>query len=341
MNDEKTKQKSEESEQEQQISSSHQGDNNNLIETQTSHPNKDDRLMNLEIPDDIDPSTIRVVYVDPDTGDPVEATLDEMPEGAQILEIDEEEFDVDEMKDHDIVRNIAAERGKSAEQSSRTKKNKTVSFGATQSVKKSTTKLNAPNFHNDRNQRMRRSDGRLYVVPTTDSDLQGNIINRGQEKDFNVSPLTIFALAKNRKLSVERQLRRDRRKKMRQKDDYNVHQIYDDYPLSSLEGEFDHVDLSVEASGYGTPRKPQSIVSTDDGLKTTKDDVMKWCLNAFKKSNKQIQFPAKPSRPGSTQSIVNHARQTEQQQKEKIYEGMLDHYRNNEACFIPCRKFIA
>lgn len=274
--------------------------------------------LHFELPDDVDPGTIRVVYIDPDTGDPVESTLDEMPEGAKILKIDDEDSVLDDGSVAGTSRTISG-RG-----ASRTKKHKSVSFDIQQQTKRTTTKPRGPNFQNERNQRIRGADGKMYVVPTEDPYLQGNIIPRGQDKDHNLSPLTIFALARSRKENVARQQRRQQRQQQK-RGNYSVYKIDKNQISLSQEDDSDMLSISGDGSSHGGTSVVRSIVSTDERLKNTKDDVMKWCLNAFKKTSKQIYFPAKPVRPGSTQSVVKSTSlddKNDKQESKENEEGM-------------------
>lgn len=272
--------------------------------------------LDFELPDDVDPGAIRVVYIDPDTGYPVESTLDEMPEGAKILKIDDDKSD------------NGSTSSRSGRTSSRTKQQKTVKFNIQQQTKRQSTNPRGPNFQGERNQRVRGSDGKMYVVPSEDPYLQGNIISRGQQTNHNVSPLTIFALARSRKEQAAKQARRDRQQQQK-RGDYSVYTI-DKTNVSPREEDFDPSNISVEASFKEEALRPgsRSIMSAVDS-NGTKDDVMKWCLNVFKKSHRQIHFPAKPVRPGSTQSstrsnyhVSDERKVKSGQDRVKMQEGM-------------------
>lgn len=268
-------------------------------------PLDDDRVDHHDSHDgfgDLDEETLHVVYVDPETGETIEALLGEVPEGAKIIEIKEDPA-------HDDG-SIASGR-----QSRQKKGQKSVTFNNQQSenngkFKSFSSKQKRQDVEGDpsRSQRGWGPTDRMYVVPSGDTNpnLQEDLVIKGLRSDSNVSPLTIFALARSRKENAAKQARRA--KSARSRVDYRLYSPEKNDNRQDYDAQAEPQDLHVtlptdEADDVG--RSTSQLLTTDrvKSGKKPEDDVVKWCIHALRKSRPKLSIPEKPSRPGSSQSV--------------------------------------
>jgi hypothetical protein len=302
--------------------------NNDDLVKDDVKPSQDEHYTRTDIQyelGDIDEEMVRVVYIDPDTGETVEGSLNEVPEGATIIEIDKDCY-----HDNDSV---ASARG-----SQQDKRQKSVTFKKQQNVNgkqtKSLSKQKGHDFGGDglRHQRGWGPKDRMYVVPSGDSnaDLQEELVVRGLPRDYNVSPLTIFALARSRKENAAKQARRAKQAHF-SRSDSPMYASDKNYIEQDYDAENDRFNLNVKVPAQDDDTRPPSQSSSIERAKSSKnpeDNVMKWCINALKKSHTQLFIPAKPSRPGTSQgssigAAVNKKGDATRVKKVGIKEGKI------------------
>ena len=149
------------------------------------------------------------------------------------------------------------------------------------------------------------------VVPIYESNRPGDLFSRTSKNAKGVSPLTIFALARSRrenaaKAAIERRHSADGRLRKKQGrtgnaslkgEDGNV----DDFELNEddIARLMDKMDLQSQTDDRESviSLRPPSVRKSDSTL-------MRWCIGALKKKEREIMFPPKPSRPSSSPSAV-------------------------------------
>ena len=144
------------------------------------------------------------------------------------------------------------------------------------------------------------------VVPVYDSNRPGDLFSKMSKSSVGVSPLTIFALARSRRENEAKAARR--RGRLRQKQGTTVSSALgaeepsmDDFELNDDDFArlMDSMDLNASADGresVGSSRPPS--------VRKSESSLMRWCMGALKKADREVLFPPKPTRPNSSPSAV-------------------------------------
>ena len=250
-----------------------------------------------------------MTYIDPDTGEVLQKPADEVPDAAEILE----DFDDDDdLEEPDELTSAAAEdltslRGK---RSDRGQKN--VSFTPdhlrpTRTNRKQLTNL----YTSGRDSPTSRSHNtgvvfKEAVVPIYSSS-RPDLFSKVSKNATGVSPLTIFALAKSRRENAER-MGKYRSRSAEGRSGYKHgssensssrtnQENQDDFELNDddIARLIDKMNLQAAAEGHETPGslRPPSV-------KKTESTLMRWCIRALQKTDQNVLFPPKPTRPRSS-----------------------------------------
>lgn len=143
-------------------------------------------------------------------------------------------------------------------------------------------------------------------MPVYDGNRPGGPFNKMSKSSVGVSPLTIFALARRRHENEAKAARRHGR--LRQKQGITgisglrtEEQSMDDFELNDDDFArlMDNMDLNYPADGresVGSSRPPS--------VRKNESSLMRWCIGALKKADREVLFPPKPTRPNSSPSAV-------------------------------------
>lgn len=272
-----------------------------------------------------------VTYIDPDTGEVLQKPADDVPDGAEILEDfddDDDELEgLDEFQSAPVGDLTSSLRSKRSERGQ-----KSVSF-TPEHVKPSRPNRQLPNLYSSgRDSPTLRSQnaGMVFkeaVVPVYDKNRPGDLYSKVSKNSTGVSPLTIFALARSRRENAEKatkhrshsaegrsgQKHGTSENSSLRNDDVNQ----DDFELNEddIARLIDKMDLQG-SEGRETPgsSRPPSVTKKGSTL-------MRWCIKALQKTNRNVLFPPKPTRPSSSPSTgASRAAKNEKQAvKGKIF----------------------
>ena len=224
-----------------------------------------------------------MTYIDPDTGEVLQKPADEVPDAAEILEDFEDD---DELEEPVEFVSAAAEDLTSSLRGKRSRRGqKSVSFTPDHLRPARANRQQLPNLYSSgRDSPTLRSHntGLVFkeaVVPVYNSNRPDDLFSKVSKNTSDVSPLTIFALARSRRENAERL------------EKYRGFEDNDDEFARLI----DKMDLQASADGRETPGslRPPSVRKTESSL-------MRWCMRALQKTDQSILFPAKPTRPRSS-----------------------------------------
>ena len=252
-----------------------------------------------------------MTYVDPHTGEVLERPENEVSNSTEVLE-PYDEYGVDDFEDQHADGGLTSFRSKRTDRGE-----KSVSFAAPgldllRHPRRNQRQL--PNYYTSGRDSPTLSSGMVFketVVPIYESNRPGDLFSRTSKNAKGVSPLTIFALARSRrenaaKVAIERRHSADGRLRKKQGrtgnaglkgEDGNV----DDFELNEddIARLMDKMDLQSQTDDRESviSLRPPSVRKSDSTL-------MRWCIGALKKKEREIMFPPKPSRPNSSPSAV-------------------------------------
>ena len=252
-----------------------------------------------------------MTYIDPDTGEVLQKPADEVPDAAEILEDFEDD---DELEEPVEFVSAAAEDLTSSLRGKRSRRGqKSVSFTPDHLRPARANRQQLPNLYSSgRDSPTLRSHntGLVFkeaVVPVYNSNRPDDLFSKVSKNTSDVSPLTIFALARSRRENAER-LEKYRGRSAEGRSEYKhgstehsgsrTDQVNQD-GFEDNDDEFarliDKMDLQASADGRETPGslRPPSVRKTESSL-------MRWCMRALQKTDQSILFPAKPTRPRSS-----------------------------------------
>ena len=272
-----------------------------------------------------------MTYIDPDTGEVLQKPADEVPDNAEILE----DFDDDdELEGLDEFAPAPVEDLTSSLRSKRSDRGqKSVSF-TPEHVRHSRLNRQLPNLYTsgrDSPTSRTQNAGVVFkeaVVPVYDKSRPGDLFSKLPKSAAGVSPLTIFALARSRRENAEKASKyrsRSAEGRSRQKLD-----TADNSSLRSDEANqdcfelneddiarlIDKMGLQSNAEGRETPSSSRPPSVTKKG-----STLMRWCIRALQKTDRNILFPPKPTRPSSSPSTAasKAARKDRETIKGKIF----------------------
>ena len=147
------------------------------------------------------------------------------------------------------------------------------------------------------------------VVPVYNGRRHSGMLNEISKDSMNVTPLTIFALARSRRENTETKRGRFADEHLRQKnetteasrlrpkatDQDSFAHSYDDNSRLVDKGELDGPAKCFETAALSRP----------SSVKKSESSLMRWCMRALKKAEREVLFPPKPTRPKSSPSSVN------------------------------------
>ncbi|XP_048581685.1 uncharacterized protein LOC5517160 isoform X2 [Nematostella vectensis] len=282
---------------------------------------------------DYDPGFTRVVYVDPESGQTVEGYYNEMPKDAEVLHIADDGAAGDDDGDYGDYEDEGPEGLTNSRQGG--KRQKSVTFSEHKNIRRiprasrgSITQARGPDFA--RNQRRGSGQGRSSVVPIDDPQLQADLITGESSSSRDMSPLTIFALARSRKQNARKSPQRGARPP--EGTGYVMYAVSETTPdgrtlfIDSPEDDRDLSDREAPQIDVHTqPRVSASPTERPRSSTRTQPDMVTWCLQALKKSHRQIMFPPKPRRPGSSPSIRSVASACSKKEGETLVINMREH----------------
>lgn len=252
-----------------------------------------------------------VTYIDPDTGEVLQKPADEVPDAAEILEDFEDD---DEFEEQDEFTSAAAEDLTSSLRSKRSDRGqKSVIFTPDHIRPARTNRQQLRNLYTSgRDSPTSRSHNtgvvfKEAVVPVYNSNRPDDLFSKVSRNTTGVSPLTIFTLARSRRENAER-TGKYRSRSAEGRSGYkhgsieNSSSRTDQANLDDFELNGDDIarlivkmDLQAPAEGRETPGslRPPSV-------KKTESTLMRWCIRALQKTDQNILFPPKPTRPRSS-----------------------------------------
>ena len=251
-----------------------------------------------------------VTYIDPDTGEVLQKPADEVPDAAEILEYFEDDDELEEpveftsaAAEEDLTSSLRRKRSRRGQ--------KSVSFTPDHLRPARTNRQQLPNLYSSgRDSPTLRSHnaGLVFkeaVVPLYNSNRPDDLFSKVSKNTSDVSPLTIFALARSRRENAER-LEKYRSRSAEGRSEYKhgstEHSRTDQANQDGFKDNdddfawlIDKIDLQASADGRETPGslRPPSVRKTESSL-------MRWCIRALQKTDQSILFPAKPTRPRSS-----------------------------------------
>ena len=254
-----------------------------------------------------------MTYVDPYTGEVLQCPADEVPDAAEILDDFDEDDEFEGIDDYvaapaemDLASSFRSRRSEGGQ--------KIVRFTppGTNGLRPARNPRQTPSFYaSGRDSPSLRSQnaGMVFketIVPVYDSNRPGDLFNKMSKSSVGVSPLTIFALARSRREKEAKAARRHGR--LRQKQGITgisglgtEEQSMDDFELNDDDFArlMDNMDLNYPADGresVGSSRPPS--------VRKSESSLMRWCIGALKKADREVLFPPKPTRPNSSPSAV-------------------------------------
>ena len=175
------------------------------------------------------------------------------------------------------------------------------------------------------------------VVPVYIGRRQSDMLNEISKDSMNVTPLTIFALARSRRENTETKHGRFVDERLRQKNETTEASRLRSKTKDKDIFEHSYGDYNSWLVGKGDLDGPakcfeNAALSRPSSVKKSESSLMRWCMRALKKAEREVLFPPKPTRPKSSPSSVN----SEEAKKERgvffftYYDGNGD---NNEDYF--------
>ena len=260
-----------------------------------------------------------MTYVDPHTGEVLQKPENEGPNSAEVLE-QYDEYGVNYFEDP------LAEGGLTSLRSKRTDRGeKTVSFAASgldllRHSRRNQRQL--PNYYNSGSDsptlRSPNNSGMMFketVVPIYESNRPGDLFSRTSKNAEGVSPLTIFALARSRrenaaKAAIKQRHSEDGRLRKKQGRTGNAGVKSEVGNVDDFELNEDDIARLVDKVDVQSQTDDRESVSSLRPPNVRKSDstLMRWCIGALKKKEREIMFPPKPSRPSSSPSAVKGGR---------------------------------
>ena len=251
-----------------------------------------------------------VTYIDPDTGEVLQKPADEVPDAAEILEDLEDD---DELEERNELTSAAVEELTSSLRSKRSDRGqKNVRFIPDHLRAARANRQQLPNLYmSGRDSPTSRSHNtgvvfKEAVVPIYNSNRHGDPFSKVSRKATDVSPLTIFALAKSRQENAER-MEKYRSRSAEGRSGYK-HGSSENPSSRTNQANQDGVELNDDdiarlidkmdlqaAEGLETPGS-----SRPPSVKKTESTLMRWCIRALQKTDQNILFPPKPTRPRSS-----------------------------------------
>ena len=251
-----------------------------------------------------------VTYIDPDTGEVLQKPADEVPDAAEILEDFEDDDEFDEPDEFtsaaaddlsSSLRRIRSDRGQ-----------KSVSFTPDHLRPVRANRQQVPNLYASGrdSQTQSRNTGLVFkeaVVPVYNSNRPDDLFSKVSKNTTGVSPLTIFALARSRRENAER-MGKYRSRSAEGRSGYKHGSTEnassrtdqaneDDFELNDDDFArlIDKIDFHAAGEGRETPGSlsPPSVRKTESTL-------MRWCIRALQKTDQNVLFPPKPTRPRSS-----------------------------------------
>ena len=260
-----------------------------------------------------------MTYVDPHTGEVLQKPENEGPNSAEVLE-QYDEYGVNYFEDP------LAEGGLTSLRSKRTDRGeKTVSFAASgldllRHSRRNQRQL--PNYYNSGSDsptlRSPNNSGMMFketVVPIYESNRPGDLFSRTSKNAEGVSPLTIFALARSRrenaaKAAIKQRHSEDGRLRKKQGRTENAGVKSEVGNVDDFELNEDDITRLVDKMDVQSQTDDRESVSSLRPPSVRKSDstLMRWCIGALKKKEREIMFPPRPSRPSSSPSAVKGGR---------------------------------
>lgn len=281
-------------------------------ENEEGAPVEGDKPGKRDSPEPRDPQL--VTFIDPDTGKVLQRPLNEVPDDAEILE----DYDDDnELEGINEYTSPPAEHLTSSRRSKRSDRGrKSVTFSS-EHIRTSQANRPFPSLYTsgrDSPTLRSRNAGLVFketVVPVYGNERPGDPLRKTSKSSSGVSPLTIFALARSRqehtpKSTNVRTWSADGRYKQKHGTSENsslrtdeVNQGDFDLNDDDLLRLIDTVGLQTGAEGHETPGslRPPSVRKQGSTL-------MRWCIQALQKTDREVLFPPKPTRPGSSPSVA-------------------------------------
>lgn len=256
-----------------------------------------------------------MTYVDPHTGEVLKRTENEVPNSTEVLE-PYDECGVDDFEDSHAEGGLTSFRSKRTDRGE-----KSVSFAAPgldllRHPRRNQRQL--PNYYTSGRDsptlRSPNNSGMVFketVVPIYESNRPGDLFSRTSKNAKGVSPLTIFALARSRrenaaKAAIERRHSADGRLRKKQGGTGNASLKGEDGNVDDFELNEDDIARLMDKMDLQSQTDDRESVSSLRPPSVRKSDstLMRWCIGALKKKEREIMFPPKPSRPSSSPSAV-------------------------------------
>ena len=147
------------------------------------------------------------------------------------------------------------------------------------------------------------------VVPVYNDGRHSDMLNEISKDSINVTPVTIFALARSRRENTETKRVRSTDERLRQKNETTE--------ASRLRPKATNKDIFAQSYGDNSrlvgkgdldgPAKyfEAPALSRPSSVKKSESSLMRWCMRALKKPEREVLLPLKPTRPKSSPSSVN------------------------------------
>ena len=148
------------------------------------------------------------------------------------------------------------------------------------------------------------------VVPVYIGRRQSDMLNEISKDSMNVTPLTIFALARSRRENTETKHGRFVDERLRQKNETTEASRLRSKTKDKDIFEHSYGDYNSRLVGKGDLDGPDkcfenAALSRPSSVKKSESSLMRWCMRALKKAEREVLFPPKPTRPKSSPSSVN------------------------------------
>ncbi|KAK2550611.1 hypothetical protein P5673_028662 [Acropora cervicornis] len=148
------------------------------------------------------------------------------------------------------------------------------------------------------------------VVPVYIGRRQSDMLNEISKDSMNVTPLTIFALARSRRENTETKYGLFVDERLRQKNETTEASRLRSKTKDKDIFEHSYGDYNSRLVGKGDLNGPDkcfenAALSRPSSVKKSESSLMRWCMRALKKAEREVLFPPKPTRPKSSSSCVN------------------------------------
>ena len=148
------------------------------------------------------------------------------------------------------------------------------------------------------------------VVPVYIGRRQSDMLNEISKDSMNVTPLTIFALARSRRENTETKHGRFVDERLRQKNETTEASRLRSKTKDKDVFEHSYGDYNSRLVGIGDLDGPakcfeNAALSRPSSVKKSESSLKRWCMRALKKAEREVLFPPKPTRPKSSPSSVN------------------------------------